>query len=353
MKPINKYTLLFFLIFFISSSCVFGQHKDSVESRRKTVVKLKLPITLGLTGAAFPGMTSVKDSNHYGFSNASLNLNIPIFFRLKLGDLRNPIKYSTLFLSSSTGYSQFAPSSGIPGNPVYSQMLGFTYLKGELKRNYIAGIYAFENADEKRFLDAPPGIAGLFLYSYTTYHKNTIIAGAGLLASNGSILGCPVIGYLGKISSKWSYLIVLPAVASVNYKPNQKNSISLLLAPQGNYFKLKGDSVSFADSTAKLKNFTLQTGSIKTGFSWTRKLATRFELYAEVGFLIGNSMSVFNDDFRLKEDMGMSTYFQIGFTINLTKTKVKQDGGTKDSTNPLKKQNFNPSMYNIERIFLE
>ncbi len=355
MNKTRKHPLLLILLCILYTTFIYGQQRDSIESRRKTIVKLKLPITLGITGSTFPGMISAIDSNQYGFSIANLNLNIPIFFHLKLGDLRNPIKFSTLFFSSSSGYGQLAPAAGLPGNPVYSQMLGLTYLKGELKNNYIAGLYAFENADEKRFLDAPPGIAGLFLYSHTTRNKNTIIAGAGLLVSNGTVIGCPVIGYLGKISSKWSYLIVLPAVASINYKANKKNSISMLLAPQGNYFKLtnNSDSVSIADTTVKVKNFTFQTGSIKTGFSWTRKIANRFELYTEAGFLIGNSISVFNEDLRLKENLAMSPYFQIGITINLTNTKVKQSGGNKDSSNPLNKKHFTPSMYNIERIFLD
>ena len=84
MNTNPKHLLLLILFCIISSTFIYGQQKDSIESRRKTIVKLKLPITLGITGATFPLMTSAKDSNQYGFSIANLNLNIPIFFHLKL-----------------------------------------------------------------------------------------------------------------------------------------------------------------------------------------------------------------------------------------------------------------------------
>ena len=115
---------------------------------------------------------------------------------------------------------------------------------------------------------------------------------------------------------------------------------------------MNSNTVRFADTVFNPNKFTLQTGSLKEGFGWNKKIKNKYELYAETGFLLGNNISLTGNDFLLKENMNLSAYFQIGFTVNFTKWSIKHTNGKTDNNTPLNKR-FNPSMYNIERIFLD
>ena len=329
------------------------QNKDTIYPIKSASIKMKFPSFLSINGSSYPGMVSIKENNKYGFSNGGLAVTIPIFAKLQLGTLTQPIRLKSLLFSGSSNVGILSPSSGIPSHALYSSFLGLTYLNVSIKNSYIAGLYAFENADGNRFLNDIPNFAGLFLYSRQNTKGNTFIAGAGLLAFNGNSYGLPVLGYIAKLSSKWSLLFILPVVASINYQPNLNNRISFILSPQGNYYKINGGGIKIADTSLTAKKINLQTGSLKSGLSWSKKINSRFELYLETGILIGNRITVANKDFTLSENFNPSGYFQIGLNITLNPNRL--DNGIKRSNNNgnSNKKGFNPSLYNIERLYLD
>jgi hypothetical protein len=329
------------------------QNKDTIYPTKSVSIKMKLPSFLSINGSSYPGMVSIKENNKYGFSNGGLAVTIPIFAKLKLGTLTQPIRFKSLLFSGSSSVGILSPSSGIPSNALYSSFLGLTYLNVSIKNSYIAGLYAFENANGKRFLNDMPNFAGLFLYSRQNNNGNTFIAGAGLLAFNGITYGLPVLGYIAKFNPKWSLLMILPVVTSINYQPNSNNRFSFILSPQGNYYKISAGAITIADTSLIAKKINLQTGSLKSGLSWSKKINTRFELYIETGTLIGNSITVANKDFTITENINPSGYFQIGLNITLNPNRL--DMGIKRSNNNgnSSKKGFNPSLYNIERLYLD
>jgi hypothetical protein len=298
-------------------------------------------------------MVSINEKNKYGFSNGGLALTVPIFAKLQLGTLTQPIRLKSLLFSASSNVGILSPSSGIPSNALYSSFLGLTYLNVSIKNSYIAGLYAFENADGKRFLNDMPNFAGLFLYSRQNSKGNTFIAGAGLLAFNGKSYGLPVLGYISKLSPKWSLLFILPVVASINYQPNSNNRFSFILSPQGNYYKISAGAITIADTSLFAQKINLQTGSLKSGLSWSKKINSRFELYLATGILIGNRITIANKDFTLSENINPSGYFQIELNITLNPNRI--DMGIKRSNNNgnSSSKGFNPSLYNIERLYLD
>ena len=336
---------------------ILKQTKDTTYTEHSSSVKFNFPSILSLSGAAYPGMSSVPESNNYNFYNGTLTLTFPLFAKLHLGTLKKPIRYSGLFCSGSAGVANFQSSTNISPLPLYSGFLGLTYIKGSIKNNYIAGIYAFENADQNRFLDASPSIAGLFLYAHQNRRNNTFIAGGGVLVFNNNGFAVPVIGYIGKISEKFSFLVILPVVATLNFKPNENNRFSLIFGPQGNFYKLKGNTFSIADTTVNWNKINLQTGAIKNGFSWSKKINNQFEWYSEAGILVGNSITLTNNETVLKEATLPSIYVQIGLTITLNpnrlETGLKQSNERKQVDKNFNKQKTNPSIFNIERIFLD
>jgi hypothetical protein len=329
------------------------QNKDTIYPTKSASIKMKLPSFLSINGSSYPGMVSIKENNKYGFSNGGLALTIPIFAKLKIGTLTQPIRLKSLLFSTSSNVGILSPSSGIPSNALYSSFLGLTYLNVSIKNSYIAGLYAFENADGKRFLNDIPNFAGLFLYSRQNSNGNTFIAGAGLLAFNGITYGLPVLGYIAKFNPKWSFLMILPVVTSINYQPNSNNRFSFILSTQGNYYKISAGAITIADTSLIAKKINIQTGSLKSGLSWSKKINTRFEWYIETGTLIGNSITVANKDFTITENINPSGYFQIGLNITLNPNRL--DMGIKRSNNKgnSSKKGFNPSLYNIERLYLD
>jgi hypothetical protein len=329
------------------------QNKDTIYEIKSASIKMKFPSFLSINGSSYPGMVSIKENNKYGFSNGGLALTIPIFAKLQLGTLTQPIRLKSLLFSASSNVGILSPSSGIPSNALYSSFLGLTYLNVSIKNSYIAGLYAFENADGKRFLNDMPNFAGLFLYSRQNNNGNTFIAGAGLLAFNGITYGLPVLGYIAKFNPKWSLLMILPVLTSINYQPNSNNRFSFILSAQGNYYKISAGAITIADTSLIAKKINLQTGSLKSGLSWSKKINTRFELYIETGTLIGNSITVANKDFTITENINPSGYFQIGLNITLNPNRL--DMGIKRSNNNgnSSKKGFNPSLYNIERLYLD
>ena len=329
------------------------QNKDTIYEIKSASIKMKFPSFLSINGSSYPGMVSIKENNKYGFSNGGLAVTIPIFAKLKLGTLTQPIRFKSLLFSGASNVGILSPSSGLPSNALYSSFLGLTYLNVSIKNSYIAGLYAFENADGKRFLNDMPNFAGLFLYSRQNNNGNTFIAGAGLLAFNGITYGLPVLGYIAKFNPKWSLLMVLPVVTSINYQPNSNNRFSFILSAQGNYYKISAGAITIADTSLIAKKINLQTGSLKSGLSWSKKINTRFELYIETGTLIGNSITVANKDFTITENINPSGYFQIGLNITLNPNRL--DMGIKRSNNNgnSSKKGFNPSLYNIERLYLD
>ncbi len=333
------------------------QTKDTSYSEPSHSIKIKFPTNLTLNGAAYPGMVSFPESNNYSVYNGSLSLTFPLFTKLHLGTLKKPIRYSGLFCSGSLGYANFQSSNNISPMPLYSGFLGLTYINGSTKNNSIAGIYAFENADQKRFLDASPGIIGLYVYTHQTKRNNTFIAGGGALAFNNSFFTLPIIGYIGKINEKFSFLIILPAVATLNYKPNPNNRFSLILGGQGNFYKLNGNTFLMADTMVSWSKINLQTGAIKNGFSWSKKINNHLEWYSEAGFLIGNNITVTQNEKNLRENTLPSAYVQIGLTITLNPNRIdnelKQSNERNKSNRSLTNQKTNPSIFNIERIFLD
>jgi hypothetical protein len=76
-------------------------------------------------------------------------------------------------------------------------------------------------------------------------------------------------------------------------------------------------------------------------------------LYIETGTLIGNSITVANKDFTITENINPSGYLQIGLNITLNPNRL--DMGIKRSNNKgnSNKKGFNPSLYNIERLYLD
>jgi hypothetical protein len=162
-----------------------------------------------------------------------------------------------------------------------------------------------------------------------------------------------VLGHITKFNPKWSLLIILPVVTSINYQPNINNRFSFILSPQGNYYKISAGAITIADTSLIAKKINLQTGSLKSGLSWSKKINNRFEWYLETGILMGNRITLANKDFTLSENINSSGYFQIGLNITLNPNRL--DMGIKRSNNNgnNSKKGFNPSLYNIERLYLD
>jgi hypothetical protein len=68
---------------------------------------------------------------------------------------------------------------------------------------------------------------------------------------------------------------------------------------------------------------------------------------------MGNRITLANKDFTLSENINSSGYFQIGLNITLNPNRL--DMGIKRSNNNgnNSKKGFNPSLYNIERLYLD
>jgi hypothetical protein len=76
-------------------------------------------------------------------------------------------------------------------------------------------------------------------------------------------------------------------------------------------------------------------------------------LYLATGILIGNRITIANKDFTLSENINPSGYFQIELNITLNPNRI--DMGIKRSNNNgnSSSKGFNPSLYNIERLYLD
>lgn len=333
------------------------QTKDTLYADPPASVNIKFPGSLGFTGAAYPGMVSTPETNQYGMYTTSISSTIPLFARLHLGTLQKPIRYSGLFFTASAGIARFSSSTQIAPMPLYSGFLGFTYIKGSTKSTSITGLYAFENAAPTRFLDAPPGVLGLYIHTHQTRSNNTFIVGGGALVFNNQFFMLPIIGYLGKINEEISYLLILPVVAALNYKPNANNRFSWILGPQGNFYKLQGRAFSMADTTVTWQKINLQTGALKNGLSWSRTINKQLEWYTEAGFLLGNSITLTQEQKSLQEKTLPSAYVQIGLTLSLNPNRLenhlKQSNEKNRVNNSFNNQKTNPSIFNMERIFLD
>lgn len=129
------------------------------------------------------------------------------------------------------------------------------------------------------------------------------------------------------------------------------------MGPQGSFYKLGPNTFSLADTTVTWSKTNLQTGAIKSGFSWTKKINNQFEWYSEAGTLIGNRISLSRNENSISEQTFPSLYLQIGLTITLNPNRLenslKESNDQKVVNKSFNKQKTNPNIFNIERIFLE
>ena len=76
-------------------------------------------------------------------------------------------------------------------------------------------------------------------------------------------------------------------------------------------------------------------------------------MYLETGRLLGNRITIANKDSTLFENINPSGYFQMGLNITLNPNRIDMGIKRSNSSGNSSKNGFNPSLYNIERLYLD